>query len=78
MSTGVIRKIDSSGDTVLAEWDTTDKASVEHAERVFNEEARNKGLMSRCDAGTDLRGEKITEFDPEAAEILAFGRPVGG
>ncbi len=78
MSTGVIRKIDTSGDTVLAEWDTTDEASVARAEDVFNGEARNGGLLSRCDAGTDLRGEKITVFDPEAAEILAFGRPVGG
>lgn len=78
MSTGVIRKAGSSGDQVLAEWDTTDKASVKNAEKIFNAEAANQGLLSRCDLGTSLTGEKITKFDPEAGEILAFGRIVGG
>jgi hypothetical protein len=78
MSTGIIRRVDSSGDTVLAEWETTDKASVKHAEEVFDAEAAKHGVMSRCDEGTDLTGEKITRFDPEAREILSFGRPVGG
>ena len=34
--------------------------------------------MVRCDPGTDLTGEKITTFDPDAGEILALGRFVGG
>lgn len=77
MSTGIIRRVDSSGDSVIAEWDTKDAASVDHAREVFDVEVA-LGLMSRCDAGTNLSGEKITSFDPEAGEILAFGRVVGG
>lgn len=77
MSKGVIRKIDSTGDTILAEWDTTDEASVIHAGEVFAEQART-GLMVRCDDGTDLSGEKITTFDPAAADILSVGRYAGG
>ncbi len=77
MSTGTIRRIDSSGDMVLAEWTTEDDASVARAKAVFDAQART-GLMVRCDPGTDLSGEKITSFDPEAEDILAVGRFAGG
>jgi len=78
MSTGTIRKVDSSGDTILAQWDTTDPDSVAAAEAAFKAEAAKGGVLSRCDEGTHLTGEQIREFDPDAGEILAFGRPVGG
>ncbi len=77
MSTGTIRRLDSTGDTLLAEWDTTSDASVEAARQVFDAEAK-LGLMCRCDPGTNLSGEQITSFDPEAGDVLAFGRVVGG
>jgi len=78
MSTGTIRRINSSGDTVLAEWDTDDRASVKAARKIFDKEAQHGNLMVRCDDGTDLSGQKITEFDPEAGDILVPGRYVGG
>ena len=78
MSTGTIRRVDSSGDTVLAEWDNTDEDSVERARGVFDAESRGGGLMVRCDDGTDLSGEKVTSFDPEAGDILSVGHFAGG
>jgi len=77
MSTGIIRKATSSGDTILARWDVADPGSVEHAREVFEAEARH-GLMAICDEGTDLVAEQIRTFDPEAREILAFGPIAGG
>ena len=78
MSTGVIRRIGGGDTKVIAEWNAGDDASVAAAREIYDEEARKGGLMSRCDEGTDMTGEKITAFEPEAREILAFGRPVGG
>ena len=78
MSTGVIRRIGGGDDTVIAEWTAGDDASVAAAREIYDEEARKGGLMSRCDDGTDMVGEKMGAFDPDAREILAFGRLVGG
>ena len=79
MSTGIIRRLDRHGDTKVAEWDTGNPASVALAERVFNVEAARPGsLMARCDAGTDLSGEKITKFDPSAQDIIILGQQEGG
>ena len=77
MSTGIIRSTGSSGDTIVAEWDTADEASVDRARRAFDAQARY-GLMVRCDDGTDLTGQKITSFDPGARDILALGAFAGG
>ena len=78
MGTGVLRRVGDGTNEVIAEWTAGDDASVAAAREVYDMEAQKGGLMSRCDTGTDMTGEKITAFDPDAEEILAFSRPVGG
>lgn len=78
MATGVIRRVGDGTNEVIAEWTVGDDASVARAREIYDEEAARGGVMSRCDEGTDRTGTKITAFDPEAGEILAFSRPVGG
>lgn len=74
---GIIRKLDSTGDTLLAEWDLTE-LSLEKANAIFNQMIEEGNLLVRCDEGTDLRGVKITKFDPLADEIQVFGQFAGG
>lgn len=74
---GIIRRLDSTGDTIVAEWDLTE-LSLEKASKMFDQLVREGALLTRCDEGTDLTGEKITSFDPLADEIQAFGQFAGG
>lgn len=76
--TGRIRKLDSTGDTLLAEWDATDEISTKRANEIFNALVASGALLSRCDEGTDLTGTQIPEFDPQARDIIAFGPIQGG
>jgi len=76
-SKGVIRRLDSTGDTILAEWDLTE-VSLEKASKIFDQMVREGNLLTRCDDGTDLVSEKIMAFDPLADEIQVFGQFVGG
>jgi len=76
--TGKIRRLDSTGDTLLAEWDVSDTLSTKRANEIFNALVASGTLLSRCDEGTDLTGEQIPEFDPQAKDIIAFGPIQGG
>ena len=76
-SKGIIRRLDSSGDTLMAEWDLTE-ISLEKASEVFDQMVASGALLSRCDEGTNLIGEKIAKFDPLADEIHVYGPVVGG
>lgn len=76
-SKGTIRKMDSTGDTLLAEWDLTE-ISLEKASAVFDEMVASGALLSRCDEGTSLTGQQITKFDPLADDIIVHPRHVGG
>lgn len=75
---GTIRKLDSTGDTVLAEWDLTEMSLAE-ADRIFNElVASGAFILSRCDEGTGNTGQQIKVLDPLADEIHAYPRFAGG
>ena len=74
---GKIRKLDSTGDTLLAEWDLTE-ISLEKASEVFDQMVASGALLSRCDEGTDLTGQQVTRFDPLADDIIVHPRHVGG
>jgi hypothetical protein len=76
-SKGIIRTLDSSGDTVVAEWDLTE-ISLEEASKVFDQMVKEGRLLIRCDEGTQLTGEKIAKFDPLADEIQVMQQFVGG
>lgn len=76
--TGKIRSLDSTGDTLLAEWDVNDKLSTKRANDIFNALVASGALLSRCDEGTDLTGEQVREFDPQAQDIIAFSPFKGG
>lgn len=75
---GTIRKLDSTGDTILAEWDLTEMSLAE-ADRKFDElVASGAFLLSRCDEGTGNTGQQVKKFDPLADEIHAYPRFAGG
>lgn len=74
---GIIRKLDSSGDTLLAEWDLTE-LSLAEASAIFEQMVQEGNLLVRCDEGTDLRGEKLAKFDPLADEIQVISPFAGG
>lgn len=74
---GIIRKLDSTGDTLLAEWDLTE-ISLEKARAIFDQMVQEGNLLVRCDEGTNLTGEKIEKFDPMADEIQVIAPFVGG
>lgn len=76
-SKGIIRQLDSTGDTTVAEWDLTE-VSLEKASAIFDEMVASGALLSRCDDGTDLTGQQITKFDPLADDIIVHPRHVGG
>lgn len=77
MSKGTIRKMDATGDTLVAEWDLTED-SIAETDRVFSELVEQGMLLVRCDDETGNRGEKIRTFDPLAVGILAVPQFVGG
>lgn len=74
---GTIRKLDSTGDTVLAEWDLTEMSLAE-ADRKFNELVASGALLFRCDEGTKLTGQQIKVLDPLADEIIVSQPFAGG
>lgn len=60
-------------------WDPTDPAQVGEARQRFDDYI-SKGFRAYRVARRGQRGERITEFDPDAGEILFTGRAgfVGG
>lgn len=76
-SKGTIRKLDSTGDTVLAQWDLTEMSLAE-ADRMFNELVASGALLFRCDEGTKLTGQQIRTLDPLADEIIVSQPFAGG
>jgi hypothetical protein len=80
---GVLRIMNGSGDTSVA-WDRDGlaaadpeaQAAVAEAERLFAK-ARSEGAVAfRINA--DSNATKLTEFDPDAEEILVVPAMVGG
>lgn len=74
--------MDSSGHTTVT-WDPTDQAGIADARREFNRLVREGYQAFRMEAQGDNvvvenKGERITEFDPEAGRILMVPQRVGG
>jgi hypothetical protein len=74
---GVIRILDSSGDTTFA-WDAALEETVAEAERLFNRLiAERKLAFARGTETSALAAEQIRSFDVRADEII-FVRPLQG
>jgi len=74
--------MDSSGHTTVT-WDPTDAAGIADARREFNRLTRAGYQAFRMEATGDNvvvenKGERITEFDPEAGRVLMVPQRVGG
>lgn len=73
---GTIRCLSREGDTKLS-WNADNEFEVANAREMFNKLVRDgnwSAFMMKWRGGT---GEKITEFDPNAAKIILVP-PIGG
>lgn len=74
---GVLRILDSSGDTTL-EWDPAIEETVRAAEVRFERLlAERKLAFARPTDAPGTEAEQVRSFDPEAAEIILV-RPIQG
>lgn len=74
--------MDSSGHTTVT-WDPADPAAVADAQREFRRLTREGYQAFRMEAQGDNvvvenKGERITEFDPQAGRVLMVPQRVGG
>lgn len=70
--------LNRSGHAALAEWTPTNKAEIKTAEEVFGDlQKRNFHLFDVSNPQEETKQE-MTEFNPQAKEILAFGQLEGG
>lgn len=69
--------LNRSGHTALAEWDPKSAVEIKTAEEVFGDlQTKNFHMF---DASSPLETkQELTEFDPKAKEIVAFGQLEGG
>jgi hypothetical protein len=71
------RVMDRSGDGLKLSWNSENDQEVEAARTTFNDyRSRGYDLFSLGDG--DERGERMREFDPDVAGILAIPRMRGG
>lgn len=74
---GTMRILDQSGDT-LVEWSLEDAESLERATTIFHGQLAEKKLAFAVPPGGKADdAERITGFDPTAAEIL-WVHPIAG
>lgn len=80
----VIRRLDSSGDTILKEWNPTDTseeglAAIAEAESIL-ETARNSGsVIFAAEPGVKPEGPiRKGEFDPKVHEYQIHSQFMGG
>lgn len=78
----VMDVMDSSGHTSVT-WDPTDADSIRDARREFARLTREGYQAFRMEATGDNvvvenKGERITEFDPQAGRLLMVPQRVGG
>lgn len=74
--------MDSSGHTTVT-WDPTDETGVADARREFNRLLRDGYQAFRMEAQGDHvvvenKGERVSQFDPEAGRLLMVPQRVGG
>lgn len=77
---GAIRRMDHTGDTLVATWDPADTSTHDQARDAFMRLASDpQVLLTRADDGTGNTGVLAgKEWDVETELYLAFRRPVGG
>jgi hypothetical protein len=68
-------RLDRSGHTTLAEWETTDPAALDSAKRAFAAELE-LGMIGSATAGGG-RAEVVREL-PADAELVIMRRPIAG
>lgn len=74
---GVMRVLDSTGDTTVA-WEIDDQAAVKQAEELFARLAAERKIPFARAAGAPAEeAERIKAFDPSAEEII-WVRPITG
>ena len=82
MNMHVMDVMDSSGHTTVT-WDPTDEAGVADARREFARLIREGYQAFRMEAQGDNvvvenKGERVSQFDPEAGRLLMVPQRVGG
>lgn len=73
--TGKMKILDRTGDTLLAEWDVLDQASVDKARETFVKSKPGR-VAYRVDGPND--GTQLHDFDPTAPEIIMTTAMQGG
>jgi hypothetical protein len=71
---GRLIRLDRTGHTTLAEWDTTDEAARAQASRAFEVE-RDRGMIASVSRGGTA--EVVREL-PADAELVIMRRPIAG
>lgn len=69
--------IDGTGDTKLI-WDSDKQDEVANARRTFNELKAKKYVAFQVTGREGEKGERMTEFDPEAERMIMVPPMVGG
>ena len=76
---GMIKHLNDHGDSALATWDPADTISVEEARKVFNTlVADPKVGLGQIEDATQNIAVKVTEFDPQAEQIIVWNQFAGG
>jgi hypothetical protein len=73
----VLRILCSDGDRRLV-WRKESQDEVREAKKAFNEALAKKGNLAYAVSQEGERSQKITEFDPEAEEIVIVPMITGG
>lgn len=70
--------LNRSGHAPVAEWTPTNQVEIKTAEEVFGDLQRRNFRMFDGSNPQKEDQELLTEFDPKAKEIVAFGPSQGG
>jgi hypothetical protein len=73
---GIMRKLGSEGD-VKIEWNPENTEEVAKAREIFEKALKDKFAAFRVDVAGG-KGQRITEFDPEAEKIILTPPMAGG
>ena len=74
----LLRRMVEEGDQLLAEWDRSDRASVEAAERELRRWLERRYVAVRSDDGAHFEPLKDDRLPVEAAEVIVSVAMGGG
>lgn len=76
---GMIKHLNNNGDTALATWDPADTTSTEEARKVFDALVADPTVgLAQVEDATNNISVKVTEFDPQAEQIIVWNQFAGG